>query len=240
MPYNTRKNKLRRAKRNYRRNKGLSKNAVKTVKRIAKSAVSGMCEKKTFIWQDENKQLLHNKGDYVTNFLSCKQGVQDNEDGVSGSQLNRIGDEFLLKNCNIRLWLSNKNDRPNVMYKAFLFWYDADASLSDAYCFFSQTNKMLDRVNNETISIIDSKTIFSGPSYATGVSSVSGSAKERSQLCTLNGSWKGKKITYDQGGTVPKFKTLGLCVVCYDAYGTLQTDNIASYAYNCAIRFIDP
>ncbi len=51
---------------------------------------------------------------------------------------------------------------------------------------------------------------------------------------------KEKKITYDQGGTVPKFKTLGLCVVCYDAYGTLQTDNIASYAYNCAIRFIDP
>lgn len=189
---------------------------------------------------DENKQLLHNKGDYVSNFLSCKQGVEDNEDGSSGSQINRLGDEIMLKNINVRLWLSNKNDRPNVMYKAYLFWYDPDATLSDAYCFFTQQNKMLDRINNEVITVIDSKTLFSGPSYATGVASDAGSAKEASHLLTLNGSYKGKKIKYDEGGTVPKFKTIGMCVVCYDAYGTLQTDNIASYAYNCSVRFIDP
>ncbi len=121
------------------------------------------------------------------------------------------------------------------MYKAYLFWYDADATLSDGYCFFSQQNKMLDRINDETVSVIASKTLFSGPNYA-----LSTNPRERSQLMTLNASWKGKKITYDQGGSVPKFKTLGMCVVCYDAFGTLQTDNIASYAYNCAIRFIDP
>jgi len=119
------------------------------------------------------------------------------------------------------------------MYKLYLFWYDPDATLDDAYCFFSQTNKMLDRVNNETLTVIDSKTIFSGPSYAE-------TDHERSQLCTLHKSYKGKKIKYDEGGQVPKFKTLGMCVVCYDAFGTLQTDNIASYAYNCQIKFIDP
>lgn len=236
MGYTRRKGKLAALKRKYRRRRttGLSKNAVKSVKAIAKSVSHAMCEKKTFIWMDENKALLHNKGDYTINFLSCKQGVEDNEDGTTGSQsLNRIGDEFLLKNVNIRLWLFNKQDRPNVMYKCYLFWNDPDATLSDAYCFFSQQNKMLDRPNSEVISIVDQKTIFSGPSY-------SGTEHERSQLCTLNGSWKGKKITYDQGGSVPKFKTLGMCVVCYDAYGTLQTDNIASYVYNCAVRYIDP
>lgn len=234
MPFTARKRKLSALKRKFRRRrKGLSKTQVKSVKAIAKSVSHAMCEKKTFIWMDENKALLHNKGDYVLNFLSCKQGVEDNEDGTTSSQINRIGDEFLLKNVNIRLWLSNKSDRPNVMYKCYLFWYDPDASLSDTYCFFTQQNKMLDRINNEVVSIIDQKTIFSGPDYSV-------SEKERSQLCTLNGSWKGKKITYDQGGSVPKFKTIGMCVVCYDAYGTLQTDNIASYAYNCAIRFIDP
>jgi len=220
--------------------KGLSKTQAKSVAKIANRVAQGLCEKKRFTWLDENKQLLHNKGDYTENFLSCKQGVSDDETGVSGSQINRIGDEIVLKNINVRLWVSNKNDRPNVMYKCYLFWYDPDASLSDTYCFFSQQNKMLDRINNEVVSVIDSKTIFSGPSYSTGVSSVSGSAKERSQLCTLNGSYKGKKIKYDEGGTVPKFKTIGLCVVCYDAYGTLQTDNIASYAYNATVTFIDP
>lgn len=217
----------------FRKRKALSKSQAKQVKNIAAKTVSRMCEKKSFTWLDENKQLLHNKGDYTLNFLSCKQGIKDDETGVSGSQINRIGDEIMLKNINVRIWLSNKSDRPNVMYKAYLFWYDPDASLDDTYCFFSAQNKMLDRVNTEVLSIIDSKTIFSGPSYA-------GTEHERSQLCTLNGSYKGKKIKYDEGGTVPKFKTIGMCVVCYDAYGTLQTDNIASYAYNASIRFIDP
>ncbi len=214
-----------------RNRKGLSKAQVSSVKKIAHSVASGICEKKKFIWQRENINLLHNKGDYTTNFLSCRQGVTDDESGAA--QLNRIGDEIVLKSVNMRIWLSNKEDRPNVMYKLYLFWYDPDATLDDAYCFFSQTNKMLDRVNNETLTVIDSKTIFSGPSYAE-------TDHERSQLCTLHKSYKGKKIKYDEGGQVPKFKTLGMCVVCYDAFGTLQTDNIASYAYNCQIKFIDP
>ncbi len=188
--------------------------------------------KKRFVWLDENKQLLHNKGDYTENFLSCKQGTADSEIGTSGSQLNRIGDEIVLKNINVRLWVSNKADRPNVMYKAYLFWYDPDATLSDSYCFFQAQNKMLDRPNTEVISIIDSKTIFSANNYAPD--------HERSQLMTLNGSYKGKKIKYDEGGTVPKFKSIGMCVVCYDSQGTLQTDNISSYAYNAQVTFIDP
>ncbi len=211
---------------------GLTRKQTRSVRKIARKTVNQMCEKKRFVWLDENKQLLHNKGDYTANFLSCKQGVADSEIGTSGSQINRIGDEIILKNINVRIWVSNKADRPNVMYKAYLFWYDPDATLSDALCFFQAQNKMLDRINNEVVSVIDSKTIFSANNYSPD--------QERSQLMTLNGSYKGKKIKYDEGLTVPKFKTIGLCVVCYDAFGTLQTDNIASYAYNAQVTFIDP
>ncbi len=233
MPYTHRKNKLRRLKRKFRRNRGLTRTQAKSVKSIAKQAVSSMSEKKTFIWQNENQQLLHNVPTYVGNFLSCTQGTSDPDDGVA--QRARIGDEILLKNVNIRLWLSNKLDRPNVMYKCFLFWYDSDATLNNALCFFTQTNKMLDRTNDEQISIIDQKTIFSGANY-----SAAPNEREHSYLCTLNGSWKHKKIKYDEGGTSPKKRTIGLAVVCYDAFGTLQTDNIASFAFNSATRFIDP
>lgn len=212
--------------------RALGAKQAKEVKKIARSVAHSMCEKKHFTWLDENKQLIHNKGDYTENFLSCKQGVEDNELGTSGTQINRIGDEIMLKDITIRLWVSNKADRPNVMYKAFLFWYDPDATLNDGYSFFSAQNKMLDRINTEVLSIVDSKVIFSQNNYSPD--------HERSQLCTLKGRWKGKKIKYDEAGTVPKFKTLGMCVVCYDAFGTLQTDNIASYAYNATIGFIDP
>ncbi len=220
---------------------GLTKKQRKSVAKIARDVAMTIPERKVFGFLDENRQLTHNKTDYLANFLECKQGTADpnNIQGAS-NRLVRIGDEFYLREINIRYWLSNKNDRPNVMYKLYLFWYDSEASLTDATVFFTQQNKMLDRVNNEQISIIDQQTIFSGPSYSTGVSSVSGSAKEHSYLCTLKGKWKNKKITFDEGGVIPKKRSIGTAVVAYDAYGTLQSDVVASYAYNAKVVIQDP
>ena len=146
----------------------------------------------------------------------------------------RIGDEILLTGCNIKFWLSNKLDRPNVMYRMIMFWYDTPTALSDAVCFFTQSNKMLDRPNTEQISIIDQKYIFSGPMYLNGTEKF-----ERSQLGTLSGRWKGRKVVYDEEGVLPKKRSIGVVLVCYDAYGTLQTDNIASCAYNYNTSFKD-
>lgn len=214
--------------------KGLSNTQAKSVKKIAKQTIHNVCEKKSFGFTDENNQLYHNKTAYLAEWLKCKQGTADPNDLTS--QLVRIGDEMYLHNINIRFWLSNKLDRPNVMYKCYLFWYDSGATIDDALCFFTQTNKMLDRYNNEAISVIDSKTIFSGSNYA-----AAGNPREHSYLCTLNGSWKnGRKIIYDEGGFVPKKRNIGTLVVAYDAYGTAQTDNIASYAYNGLVTITDP
>ena len=207
-------------------NKMLSKRQQKGVRAIARSVVRKSAEKKRFGFAEENIQLYHNKVLYMDKWLSCKQGTAD-DDSLSADRLIRIGDELYLKNINVRFWLSNKLDRPNCMYKLFLFWYDSGDTLSDALCFFTQTNKMLDRINNEQISIIDQKTIFSGPMYDNGTEKW-----EHSYLATLNGSWKGKKLTYDEGGSIPKKRNIGVAVVVYDAFGTLQTDNIASIAYN--------
>ncbi len=212
---------------------GLSKKQAKAVSHIAKKVLRSTLETKTVGKTDENVQLFHNKALYQTALLATSQGVAD-PDNQSGNAA-RVGDEILLRNVNVRFWLSNKLDRPNVMYKLFLFWYTEGQTLSDTLCFFTQTNKMLDRINNENISIIDQKTVFSKNMYLNGTEKF-----EHSQLCTLNGNWKGKKIIYDQGGSTPKKRNIGFCVVCYDAYGTLQTDNIASVAFNYATRFQDP
>ncbi|AXH75133.1 MAG: putative capsid protein [Circoviridae sp.] len=216
----------------------LSKKQVKSVKAITKKVLRSTMETKTVGRNKENIELFHNKAFYQGGLLSTDQGIVDPNNQQSLKA--RIGDEILLRNTNVRLWLSNKNDRPNVMYKCILFWYESGAQLSDAYCYFTQTNKMLDRLNVENIGIIDQKTIFSQSSYSTGVASDAGSAKEHSQLCTLNGNWKGKKIKYVEGAPAPADKDIGVCVVCYDAYGTLQTDNIASFAFNYVTRFQDP
>jgi len=220
------------ARRFLKKNPGLSKTQAKSVRKIAKKTVMGIAETKVVGKEEENVQLFHNKALYLSNLLSCKQGVKDPNNLAAGDA--RIGDQINLTNCNIKFWLSNKDDRPNVMYRLIMFWYDSSLTLSDALCYFTQTNKMLDRPNKENISIIDQKYIFSQNNYA-----VDANNHERSQLGTLNGRWKGRKITYDEGGDIPKKRTIGVCVVCYDAFGTLQTDNIASVAYNFNTSFKD-
>lgn len=215
-----------------RKNPGLSKTQAKTVRKIAKKTVMGLAETKTVGKQAENVQLFHNKALYLSNLLATTQGVLDPNDLSSNAA--RIGDSIKLTNCNIKFWLSNKLDRPNVMYRMIMFWYDSNTTLTDAITFFTQTNKMLDRPNNESISVIDQKYIFSGANYA-----VDANNHERSQLGSLNGRWKGRKITYDEQASTPKKRTIGVLLVCYDAFGTLMTDNIASCAYNFNTSFKD-
>eukprot|EP01047_Picozoa_sp_COSAG01_P075511 COSAG01_NODE_12960_length_1656_cov_1236.248555_3_plen_177_part_01 len=164
---------------------GLSKSQQKEVRAIARAEAMEVPEKKNFLWVDENKQLIHNKSDYVLNFLSCKQGVTD-PNSTPGTNLVRIGDEFYLYNINIRLYLANKADRPNVTYKGFLFWYDSDMTLSDATVYFTQQNKLLDRINNESISLLDSVIVKSTNNYSKD--------HEKTYLATLNKSWKGRKV----------------------------------------------
>ncbi len=211
---------------------GLSKTQAKTVRKIAKKTTLRLAETKVVGKQTENVQLFHNKPLYLANLLATQQGVED-PNNLSNAEA-RIGDEILLTGCNIKFWLSNKLDRPNVMYRMIMFWYDTPTALSDAVCFFTQSNKMLDRPNTEQISIIDQKYIFSGPMYLNGTEKF-----ERSQLGTLSGRWKGRKVVYDEEGVLPKKRSIGVVLVCYDAYGTLQTDNIASCAYNYNTSFKD-
>lgn len=214
------------------RNPGLSKTQAKSVRKIAKRTAMGLAETKTVGKQTENVQLFHNKPLYIANLLATQQGTKDPNDLTNATA--RIGDSVRLTSVNAKFWLSNKLDRPNCMYRLIMFWYDTPTALSDAVVFFTQTNKMLDRPNNESISIIDQKYIFSGPMYLNGTEKF-----ERSQLCTLKGNWKGRKIQYDEGGSLPKKRSIGICVAVYDAYGTLQTDNIASLAYNYNMNFKD-
>jgi len=214
--------------------KGLNKKEKAQVR----SMIDDEIEDKSFVYTAENVQLDHNKPVYTSKFLGdIQQGVLDGNTsttGGTGKQTIRIGDQISLKNVNVRLWLSNKLDRPNVMYKVVLFWYPIGIPPSDTLCFFTQTNKMLDRYNTDNIKIIDQKIVKSTNNYA-----VDANNHEHSYLCTLNKSYKRKKIQYDNNGAQPKGWEIGMCVVCYDAYGTLQTDNIASFAMQSLITFQD-
>ena len=210
----------------------LSKKQKTEVRKLAASVVSSMAEDINKVEIGENIQLFHNKPYYKGSLLALEQGVSD--DNTQSSKKVRKGDKITLKNINIRYWLSNKNDRPNCMYKGILFWYKSGVSLTDAIVYYTQTNKMLDRYNTEQIRVIDTFIVKPGAMFLNGTEKF-----EHSYLATLNKSYKRKNITYNENGTVPKGWDMGFALVTYDAYGTLQTDNIASFAYNIKLTFED-
>lgn len=226
-------------KRTMRRKKStLSKKMQREVKKIAEKVVDAEIEDKSFVYLVENEQLYHNKPLYITDMLShIGQGVNDGNQSTGASPGNktiRIGNQISLKNINVRFWLSNKLDRPNVMYKGVLFWYPTGATVNDAFVFNTQSNKILDRYNDNQITIIDRFILRSREMYDNGTEKW-----EHSYLANLNKSYKNKKVTYTLNGATTKDFELGMCIVCYDAFGTLQTDNIASFAYNSLITFQD-
>ncbi len=225
------------SRRTKRRSSALSRKQKMEVKAMCEKLIDEEIEDKSQVAIVENNQLYHNKPVYVGKILSrLGQGVQtgDQSSSGTGSLTVRVGDQINLKNVNIRFWLSNKLDRPNVMYKGVLFWYSQGQALSDPLVYKTQTNKMLDRYNNKQIRVIDTFIVKSTNNYA-----VDANNHEHSYLATLNKSYKNKKITYDDNGLITKGWEMGFALACYDAYGTLQTDNIASYAYNIEVTFQD-
>ncbi len=215
------------------RKSGLSRSQKMEVKKIASQVVDAEIEDIRNVQLLENKQLYHDKPYYVGKLLSnVSQGTETGDDGTV--RTNRKGDQISLKNVNIRFWLSNKLDRPNCMYKGVLFWYPVDSTISDALVYLTQQNKMLDRYNYKAIQIIDTFILKSTQMYDNGTEKW-----EHSYLASLNKSYKNKKIQYQNNSTKPKSHELGFALVTYDAFGTLPTDNIASFAANIQLTFQD-
>lgn len=210
---------------------------VKTMRKIARQESLRLSETKAVGDVDENQELFHNLPDYYTNMLNITQGVKDPQGNMNEA---RVGDEIYLKRIQVKFWLSNKADRPNCMYRIILFWYNSNDTVNNNLVFKTAGNKMLDIINTEQISVIGQKYIKSGASYSTGVSSVDGSAKEHSYLFSMGKSYKAHKIIYDENSPHPKKRNIGFAVVAYDAFGTLQSDQIASYAFRYQVFYKDP
>lgn len=212
------------------------KSLIKLIKRVAIKT----SETKFGSQQIENSQLYHNGGVAGTwmqlnNLLASAQ---------SANQQSRIGDKVFGKGLSIHLWLSNKLDRPNVMYRVILYTCPYDQYTSASPSNFWQglhANKMIDYVNTDKYKIIKSKLIKPLP----GDFSLEASASNKEHSTELK--WyiplKNKPITYSaDAGAVPNNQNAiyNIGVIAYDAYGSLPTDNIASFSIVYKFYFKDP
>lgn len=228
--------------------RGLRKGAVKraSTKRLVnliKKVSLRSSETKMAYTIVENNQLYHNVANIKQDLLYTTQGITATDTGTS-SYSNRIGDEVIARGLSIKFWLANKLDRPNVMYRIVVFRYTSGDTVTSNDVFLSATtNFMVKDYNTSKIKVLYSRII----NLQVGASQtpLSGQninyGKEAHKLLKVWIPLKNKKLKYegDLSG-VPKWSDIGFCIVPYDSYGTLTTDNIASYAYHSKFYFKDP
>lgn len=212
----------------------------KTVAKVAKNVVMNLSETKMGNYALENQQLYHNDWAYPdTNACYTSQGTTDSDN----SQVeNRVGNAIQPRKLWWRIQLFNKLDRPNLHYRICVFRRNTDSSGGlttvpsgePEQVFFPAVlgNLMILPWNREQCTpVFDRIYTVTNPNY--GASSFSGSPgnKEISKIVDINIDLKKyKQFTYNQGGGVPKNAVYQLGILAYDAYGTLTTDNVASYA----------
>ncbi len=80
------------------RPRGLTRNQAKSVRRIARKTALGLSETINAVTVVENKQLFHNKTDYVGKLLATEQGLKDDNSSTASPDAVRKGDEIILKN----------------------------------------------------------------------------------------------------------------------------------------------
>lgn len=207
---------------------------------IARTAVLKQTETKFKALATENVQLYHNAGSpsvFVVqpNLLQTPTGT---------GQTTRVGDEVFGVGLSVKLWLSNKSDRPNVMYRIMIVACPQDqvTSTSPNGLFKSEVgNKMLDSVDTDKYNVVYHKLLqpFSGD-YSLEASST---LREHSKLVKIYIPLKSRRIKYQSdGGSIPSYQKncLSLVVIAYDAFGSIVSDNIASLAYITKFYFKDP
>lgn len=215
--------------------KSAKKYSSKSLVSLIKKVTLKQSETKYNSGSIENTQLFHNGGVgptyvFLTNMLTTAQGQ---------NQSQRLGDEVIAKGLSIKLWLSNKLDRPNVMYRIILLAVPPQEAVStnpSGLFKGSIGNKIVDYIDTDKYKVI--KNIMIKP-FAGDYSLESGATnKEHSTYRKIWIPLKNRKIVYSaDNGAVAKYQNniLSLAVIAYDSYGSITTDNIASFA--CVYRF---
>lgn len=218
---------------------------VRAVRRIALNA----CETKSVYRCSENNQLNHNVPFFYSGLLYTTQGVGDATMDAASSYDSRIGDEIMVKGIDLRFWLSTKNDRPNTQYRIIVFKHRQGLTINTGAVFNDyqlaagppevRNNKVMSYANTEKITVLKQIMLKSqGNDYSLESGATN---RERSRYVQCYLPMKMMKVKYEiEDSTTPKFNNISVCVVAYDAYGTLSTDNIASFAWSYKLYFKDP
>nr|WAE42933.1 MAG: capsid protein [Cressdnaviricota sp.] len=227
---------------------GAARRTARTFQTRVNRAVMKKTETKYLDVGGENVQLYHNTG--IPGYAHVGPMIWNPWYTIANgnNRASRIGDKISPLGMKIRLWLSNKLDRPNVSYRIVAcimprLYQGAvvgPGSVDPAPALTAGTlgnYAVLPWDKEKGIKVLYDKIVKITTPWgdATG-----NTQKECSKTHNL---WIKRKssrpIVYDNNGYVLN-NYFSLYVIPYDAYGSLTTDNIASMAYFYRLYWKDP
>lgn len=203
------------------------------------------CETKHTHQIGENQQLYHNiPKTIISNVFYTEKGVSDNGAGLTNYAC-RVGEQVIARGLSIKLWFANKLDRPNVMYvvRVFKYYSATHPPTNSPYLSQGSTNVMLRDFDTESYKLIKSFRLNLNQGTSERIVTVTDTFEgaEGHAFRKIYIPLKDKKFIYMNEGTeLQNRMSYGVNVTAYDSYGTPETDNIASVAYNVKFYFKDP
>lgn len=204
------------------------------------------CETKTSSqYTGTQQQLFHNRTYYAGNLLATTQGVTD-PSGLSMATQNRVGDEVMAKGLSIKFSIENGARNPNCTFRIIVFRYNTlEIPLNDTY-FWCGTDgaggnmaRLLDKPNRERVKVI--KTMFFNPNYEANYSATLDNQRIKTRTVSCYVPLKFRRVKYNgDDSSFPRYTNIGFAVLAYDAFITLETEQIAQFQWQSTFYYKDP
>lgn len=199
----------------------------------------------------ENKQLYHDVG-AITGPTTTQCAIEFNPWRLvlpGSTSTTRIGDSIMPRMMVCKLWLASKADRPNQLYRVIvaripkaingvlstasnvdLFKADHVGTNGNTVCGFIDSEKGI-RAYYDRMYGTEGRP---GTRFTTALTG----AETHIYRKIVIRKKKSRPIAYESTGQVIN-NPIGIYVIPYDSYGTLQTDNIASCALTYRLYYKD-
>jgi len=190
----------------------------------------------------QNVELYHNCGEFITLFPGFETSIVNWFNPWSKilkgtDRLNRIGDKITPRGMALKIFLANKNDRPNTQYRVIVATLPKvfNGSITTArFDPFQRANQgtcentmLLPADHDKGVKFLYDRVLR--PSTQQQVVGLAGTNKEQTKTVKL---WikrkRAREIVFDTTSADIINKPLAIYVIPYEQYSTLETDNIAS------------
>jgi len=206
-----------------------SKKFVKAVKKITLK----VAEPKKVSYNRGHVEFYHNLPQYVLKLNlpagNPTQGLGDNM---------RVGDQINTSGYTVRLLIGQKAARPNVTFKIWFIKVPQSTTFSYASWFDPVTNNsLLDDINEDLCTVV--KTVTYRPNQAS-LAGTGGLEYTFAKKLWIPYRKLVKFAPANAAITTSDPMDLVMIVTAYDAYGTLQTDNIGYMQIVSSLHYRDP